>query len=187
MINAIVIGASFGGIDAIRHVLLHLPEEVDVPVFIVLHIGNNRIDSFINFLNNNTHYQVQETLDKDVIEKKHIFFAPPNYHLMIDDQDTLTLSVEDKVHFSRPSIDVLFESAAWVFGRELLGVLLTGSNADGAKGMQTIKQFGGTTIVEDPRTAKATVMPLSAIELCSPDYILPVSEIASTIVAILEQ
>ena len=185
MIKAIVIGASFGGIEAIREVLLHLPASVRVPIFIVLHIGNNRIDGFINSLNNNLKYTVQEAMDKDSIETGHIYFAPPNYHLQIEDNGTMSLSVDLKVNFSRPSIDVLFETAAWAFKDELMGILLTGSNADGANGMMTIKQCGGTTIVEDPRTATSGIMPMAAIELAPPDEILSVKDIAAKIAAIV--
>ncbi len=185
MIRAIVIGASFGGIEAIREILLHLTPEVRVPVFVVLHIGNNRIDGFVNFLNNHTHFLVSDACDKDEVLPGHVYFAPPNYHLMIEDDQTLTLSVDAKINFSRPSIDVLFESAAWVYGRDLLGILLTGSNADGAHGMTVIKQCGGTTIVEDPRTATSGVMPMAAIERTIPDLILPLREIAPRVCSIL--
>jgi len=182
MIKAIVIGASFGGLDAIRFILNGLPRKFKTPVIIVLHIGNNSVNTFISLLNRDEHLNVKEAEEKEMIQEKTIYFAPPNYHLQVEDEFSLSLSTAQKVNFSRPSIDVLFETAAWTFKNELLGILLTGSNSDGAEGLKTIKNFGGITIVENPETALAKTMPLSGIKTSTPDYILNLEDIAKKMV-----
>lgn len=186
MIKAIVIGASYGGLEAIKQIVKDLPHNFKTPVVIVLHIGNNNIDTFISMLNNSNKLTVKEAEEKEVIKSKTIYFAPPNYHLQIEDKLSLSLSTAEKVNFSRPAIDVLFETAAWTFGNELLGILLTGSNKDGAEGLKTIKDFGGTTIVENPETACAKSMPLAAISATTPDFILDLEDISGKIVELID-
>ena len=146
------------------------------------HIGNNNISTFISQLNRNEYFTVKEAEEKEIIKEKTIYFAPPNYHLQIEDKNSLSLSTAQKVNFSRPSIDVLFETAAWTFKHQLLGILLTGSNSDGAEGLKTIKKFGGTTIVENPETAYAKTMPQSAIKKSAPDFILNLDKIAEKMI-----
>lgn len=182
MIKAIVIGASFGGLEAIKIILSELPRKFKTPVIIVLHIGNNNVNTFISMLNHDGKLHVKEAEEKELIQEKTIYFAPPNYHLQVEDEFSLSLSTAQKVNFSRPSIDVLFETAAWTFKDKLLGILLTGSNSDGAEGLKTIKNFGGTTIVENPETAHAKTMPLSGISKSTPDYILNLKDIAAKMI-----
>ena len=179
MIKAVVIGASYGGMEAIELILNELPA-ITVPVIIVLHIGNNNINSFLELLNKK--HTVKEVEEDETIIAGKIYFAPPNYHLQVENENSFSLSTAEKVNFSRPSIDVLFETAAWTFKDKLLGILLTGSNSDGAEGLKTIKKFGGTTIVENPETAFAKAMPLSGIKKSTPDFILNLEEIAEKIV-----
>jgi two-component system chemotaxis response regulator CheB len=182
MIKAIVIGASYGGLEAIKLILNELPANFETPVIIVLHIGNNNINTFLSMLNKGEKLKVKEAEEKEAIKAGTIYFAPPNYHLQVDDEFSFSLSTAEKVNFSRPSIDVLFETAAWAFKNEILGILLTGSNSDGAEGLKTIKEFGGITIVENPETAFAKTMPLSAIKKSNPDFILHLDEIAKKMV-----
>lgn len=182
MIKAVVIGASYGGMEAIKIILNNLPPSFVSPLMVVLHIGNNKIDTYLSQLNKNTHFRVKEADEKEKLKPGFIYFAPPNYHLQVEDKYSLSLSTDKKVNFSRPSIDVLFETAAWAFKDELLGILLTGSNDDGANGIYTINQYGGTTIVEDPETAFAKAMPRSAIKLSTPTYILPLVKISDIMV-----
>ncbi len=182
MIKAIVIGASFGGLDAIKFIINALPREFRTPVIIVLHIGNNNINTFISILNQSTFLNIKEAEEKETLKKNTIYFAPPNYHLQVEDEFSLSLTTASKVNFSRPSIDVLFETAAWTFKNELLGILLTGANSDGAEGLKTIKTFGGTTIVENPETAHARAMPQSGIKKSAPDYILNLEDIANKMI-----
>ncbi len=177
----IVLGASYGGMEAIKTIFADLPGHLNVPFLAVLHIGINKIDTFLATLNRFTSCSVKEAEEKETIRPGTVYFAPPNYHLQVETPTSLSLSTDEKVNFSRPSIDVLFETAAWVYKQELLGILLTGSNSDGAKGIQTIQRFGGTTIVEDPETAFAKIMPLAAIQITQPDYVLPIKDIAGKI------
>ena len=172
MIKAVVIGTSFGGMEAIKTVLCDLTVNFHLPVICVLHIGNNNIKTYISILNDKTVFTVKEAEEKEILQPKTVYFAPPNYHLQIEKDFTLSLSTDKKVNYSRPSIDVLFETAAWAYKNELLGVLLTGSNRDGAEGLQNIKEFGGITIVENPATALANIMPETAIIKCEPNYVL---------------
>ncbi len=182
MIKAIVIGASYGGLEAIKCILNELPRKFKTPVIIVLHIGNNNISSFLSLLNRNENLTVKEAEEKESIKAKTIYFAPPNYHLQIEDELSFSLSTAEKVNFSRPSIDVLFETAAWTFKHKLIGILLTGSNSDGSEGLKTIKEYGGTTIVENPETAFAKTMPQSGIKKSPPNFILNLEDIAKKIV-----
>lgn len=184
MKRAIVIGASFGGLQALRTIILGLPNTFKTPIVIVLHIGNNNIDSFISLLNKNSSFGVKEAEEKEKLKPGTVYFAPPNYHLQIETTRYLSLSADTKVNYSRPSIDVLFETAAWALNNKLVGVLLTGSNADGARGLKTIKDFGGTTLVENPETALAPKMPQEALKLSTPDYILDVEQIADKLAEI---
>lgn len=186
MIKAVVIGASYGGLQAIKTIVKDLPVDFPAPVIIVLHIGNNNIKTFISSLNSNSKVKVKEAEEKESIKARTIYFAPPNYHLQVEDDFLFSLSTAEKVNFSRPAIDVLFETAAWSYKNNLLGILLTGSNSDGAEGLKTIKEYGGTTIVENPETAYAITMPQAGIKKSVPDYILNLENIASKIVELLK-
>lgn len=181
MIKAVVIGASFGGMEAIRFLLSKLPVDFKLPVAIVLHIGNNNISSYLSLLSNTTHLQIKDAEEKEPVKPGRVYFAPSNYHLQVETNLTFSLSTDQKINFSRPSIDVLFETAAWAYRQELLGILLTGSNSDGALGLETIKKYGGTSIVQNPRSAHSAVMPEYAIKRCTPDYILDLEQIAQQI------
>jgi two-component system, chemotaxis family, protein-glutamate methylesterase/glutaminase len=182
MTEAIVIGASSGGMEAIKHVLSDLSDKLEVPVIIVLHIGSNNIHHYLSLLGSNTSFRVKEAGEKETIETSTVYFAPPNYHLQVEANFTFSLSTDAKINFSRPSIDVLFETASWAYKEKLIGVLLTGSNSDGASGLKSIKKYGGTTIVEDPSSAYTKTMPLAAIEASTPDYVLDLKDIAQKII-----
>lgn len=184
MIKTVVIGASYGGMDAIKTILQALPKSFTVPMGIVLHIGNNKISSFLSILNAQTNYSVKEAEEKESVKSNTVCFAPPNYHLQLEDNATFSLSTDKKVNFSRPSIDVLFETASWALKEECLGILLTGSNNDGAYGLEQIKKAGGTTIVQSPETSAAKLMPENAIKKCQPDFILDLKDIAAKMVEI---
>ena len=184
MIKAIVIGASFGGMEAVKKVITGLPSDFKIPIAIVLHIGNNNINTYMSLLGNQSHYVVKEAEEKEPLKEQTVYFAPPNYHLLIEEDFTQSLSTDEKVNFSRPAIDVLFETAAWSLKNNLIGILLTGSNNDGAEGLKTIKNNGGTTIVENPETAFAGTMPETAVELFKPDYILDLKDITAKIIEV---
>lgn len=182
MTQAIVIGASSGGMEAIRQVLSALPPRFNIPVIAVLHIGANNINHYLSLLDSKTSFHVKEAEEKEAILPGNVYFAPPNYHLLVEPNFTFSLSTDTKVNYSRPSIDVLFETAAWTCKNNLTGILLTGSNRDGAAGLKTIKDYGGATIVENPGSAYAKTMPRSAMEAFTPDYVLELREIPGKII-----
>ncbi len=181
MINAIVIGASAGGLEALEYLLPHFPRENSLPVFVVQHIAADSDSFYVKMLRSFSHSRVKEACSTEVIVPGTIYFAPPNYHLLIESDLTLTLSSDDKVNYCRPSIDVLFETAAEVYQQNLLGILLTGSNSDGSKGLLRIHELGGKTIVQDPKTAYMAEMPESALRLFRPSAVASLKEIAEMI------
>ena len=181
MKNAIVLGASSGGMEAIRKILFSLPEGFNPPIIIVLHIGVNNIRHYLSMLDKKTSFRIVEAEEKEAIQPHTVYFAPPNYHLQIEQNLIFSLSTDAKVNYSRPSIDVLFETAAWAYKDNLIGILLTGSNKDGALGLECIKNSGGIAIVENPETAYDRTMPRAATELFTPDYVLDLKDIAQKI------
>ncbi|QEI08299.1 chemotaxis protein CheB [Pigmentiphaga aceris] len=177
--DAIVIGASTGGIDALGMLLPALPAALPASVMVVVHIPPQRDSLLPSLFQGKCALPVTEAESREPIRLGHVYFAPPDYHLMVESDRTWALSHDALVHYSRPSIDVLFETAAWSYGPRLLGILLTGANEDGARGMQAIAQAGGTTWAQSPDTALASVMPQSAIALGSVEHVLSLSQMAS--------
>lgn len=172
----VVIGASLGGLQAIRSILKVLPGNFSLPVVIVQH-RDKKSDLLLSaYLQNYSSMEVSEICDKDPIVPGRVFLAPTDYHLLVQD-GWFSLSTDVPVWYARPSIDVLFESAALAYGRGTVGILLTGANQDGANGMREIKVRGGRTIAQDPATAECGVMPASAISLGVVDSILPLESI----------
>lgn len=176
-VAAVVIGASAGGVSALLQILGGLPEGFAIPVLCVLHLPEDRHSQLANVLQRRLHRPVREAQDKERIVDGLIYVAGPGYHLSIERDLSLSLSQEDPVHFSRPAIDFLFQSAADAYGAGLLGVLLTGANGDGAEGLLQIKNSGGRTVVQDPRDAQVALMPEAALALQQPDHILSLSGI----------
>ena len=177
-IDAIVIGASAGGIGVLSTLLPALPASLQTPVFIVLHLPRDRQSVLSEIFARKCALPVQEAEDKQSIAAGTIYFAPNNYHLLIDEGPQLALSADEPVHHSRPSIDVLFESAAEYYGSRLLGIILTGANEDGARGLAMIHDSGGLTIVQKPDTAISPLMVEAALKLRPADWILAPEEIA---------
>jgi two-component system chemotaxis response regulator CheB len=176
--DAVVIGTSAGGSRALAIVLPLLPAGYPAPVIIVQHLHPHQdTASFLVAQRNHCALVVKEAEDKEPIEPGVIYFAPPNYHLLIEDNRVFALSIDARVNFSRPSIDVLFESAADVYAPHLVGVILTGANQDGAAGLRRVKERGGLTVVLDPDTAEVSAMPGAALEVAVPDYVLRLDEI----------
>ncbi|WP_449433720.1 chemotaxis protein CheB [Pseudomonas putida] len=171
-VQAVVIGASAGGVAALFQVLGSLPQDFAIAVLCVLHLPDDRHSKLAEVLQRRLQRPVHEACDKQPIAAGQIYVAAPGYHLSVERDLSLSLSQEDPVHFSRPAIDFLFTSAADVYGAGLLGVLLTGANEDGAKGLAYIKNKGGRTIVQDPRDAQVALMPEAALALHQPDHIL---------------
>ncbi|BAV08041.1 two-component system, chemotaxis family, response regulator CheB [Filimonas lacunae] len=164
--HMVLIGGSAGSVSVIMSLIEQLPPDFIHPIVIVLHRLKNvssELDKILMGLHK--HKRVREPEDKDIIRNKHIYLAPQNYHLLIEPDKTFSLDYSEPVHFSRPSIDVTFESAARVFGGNLTAILLSGANQDGAAGLQMIQQQGGQVVVQDPKTAEYPTMPLAAIEI----------------------
>ncbi len=184
MYKALVIGASFGGLEALKEIIPQLPKNFHLAVIVVLHIGENPNSSFIKYLNDISHLHVKEADEKEHIYSGTVYFAPPNYHLMIENDETFTLSTDSKIHHSRPAIDVLFETAAWCYKKDLIGVVLSGLNQDGAYGLLQINHLGGACIVQDPENAIAKIMPSAAYKTAKPQFITPLNQIADKIIAL---
>lgn len=176
--KAIVIGASAGGLEALRTILTSLDKGFSIPILIVQHISAHSDNYITIHLDSLCHVHVKEADEKEKIEGGKVYFAPPNFHMMIEDDHTISFSIDHKVNYARPSVDVLFETAAYTLGDHLIGVVLTGANHDGAEGLKTIKEYGGLTIVQDPKTAESKAMPLAAKETAEPHYIYSLKEIA---------
>ncbi|MDF0732017.1 chemotaxis protein CheB [Pseudomonas entomophila] len=176
-IRAVVIGASAGGVAALFKVLGALPGDFSLPVLCVLHLPHDRHSQLAEVLQRRLQRPVHEARDKEPILAGLIYVAGPSYHLSVERDLRLSLSQEEPVHFSRPAIDFLFQSAADAYGAGLLGILLTGANEDGARGLAYIKNSGGRTVVQDPRDAQVALMPEAALALHRPDHILSLSGI----------
>lgn len=176
--RAIVIGASAGGLEALKTLLPALRENLPVPVLIVQHIAPNSDSYLPTYLDERAPLHVKEAEDKEILLPGVVYVAPPNYHLLVEADNTMSLCAGHRVNYSRPSIDVLFESAADAFGPRLIGVILTGANQDGAQGLARIKKLGGVAIVQSPRTAVARAMPVAALEATQVDHVLPLEDIA---------
>jgi two-component system chemotaxis response regulator CheB len=178
-VEAVVIGASAGGIDALLTILPALPAGLELAVVCILHMPGDRESRLAELFGQRVPLPVREAADKQAVEPGVIYFAVPGYHLSIERDRTFSLSCEAPVHFARPAIDVLMESAADAYGPMLAGVLLTGANQDGADGMAHIQACGGLTIVQDPGQAQSPTMPAQAISRCQPHLVLPLERIGA--------
>lgn len=161
-----------------------LPENFKTPVIIVQHISPRSENQWIKLLNDKGNLFIKEADEKEKIEQGNVYIAPPNYHLLIEKNKSFSLTIDERVNFARPSIDVLFESAAEAYKSKLIGVVLTGSNSDGTNGIRRIQECGGLTIVQNPQTAESAYMPASAIAAIKPDYILSLGEIVELLIKI---
>jgi two-component system, chemotaxis family, protein-glutamate methylesterase/glutaminase len=162
-VDAICIGASAGGVEALSALLPPLSAGFGLPIFIVLHLPRDRPSILADIFGRKCRIPVREAQDKELVRPGTVYFAPPDYHLLIDDGPQLALSADELVHHSRPSVDVLFESAVDVYGARLLGIVLTGANEDGAEGLAAIRDTGGITIIQQPESAQVKQMVVSAL------------------------
>lgn len=175
-IRMIAVGCSRGGLQAMQTILPHLPRGYDVPIAVVQHRAKDSTPLLAHTLQRFSALPIVEPDDKTEIRAGYVYLAPANYHLQVE-ETRFTLSVDDPVRYSRPSVDILFETAAETFGGDLVGVILTGANNDGAEGVHAIRNSGGVVIVQDPTTAESPDMPLAAIAATEVDHILPLEEI----------
>jgi two-component system chemotaxis response regulator CheB len=182
--DAIVIGGSAGSFQIIVSILSSLPKTFQIPIILCFHRLRNERHGFVEALLPHSVLPIIEPLDKTVIENGNIYLAPANYHLYIEDNKTISLSVEEPENHSRPSIDLAFFSASKVYGNALLGIILSGANNDGAMGAKFLKDHGGFLVVQDPQEAEVKIMTLSAINNGNVDKILKTSEIVSLLGAL---
>jgi two-component system, chemotaxis family, protein-glutamate methylesterase/glutaminase len=178
-IEAIVIGTSAGALEALSVVLPALPAAFALPVFVVVHVPPDKKSVLVDLFQAKCSIKVREAEDKEPIKGGTVYFAPPDYHLLIEKDKSLSLSSDEPVLFSRPSIDVLFESAADAYGPTLLGIVLTGANQDGSAGLKAVTDFGGTAIVQSPVGAFASAMPEAALAASDRARALTLEEIAN--------
>jgi len=177
-IEAVVVGASAGGVEALSLLLPALPHTLRAAVFIVLHQPRDRPSRLAAIFQARCAVPVLEAEDKEPVEPGTVYLAPPDYHLLLDQGPRLALSADEPVNYSRPAIDVLFESAADLYRERLLGMILTGGNQDGAAGLAAVQRGGGLTVVQAPQSAQVALMPASALQLVVPDHVLPLADIA---------
>lgn len=176
--EAVVIGVSAGALDALSAVLPALPENYKLPVLVVVHLPPDKDSIMADLLGKKCRVEVREAEDKEQIGPGIVYFAPPDYHLLVEVDRRLSLSSDEPVNYSRPSIDVLFETAADAYGDKLVGVILTGASSDGARGLRAVLDKGGVGIVQRPDQSQASVMPQSSLTLCPEAQALSLEEIA---------
>jgi len=170
--TAVVIGASAGGTNALQKILPYLPADFPLPIIIAQHLHPLQDGAAIIHYSGGSALTVKDADEKEAIRPGFVYFAPPNYHLLVESDHTFSLSIDPKVHFTRPSVDVLFESAADAYGASLIGIVLSGANQDGAEGLLYIKKRGGLTIAQEPANAEVGYMPEAAIESARPEHVL---------------
>jgi two-component system chemotaxis response regulator CheB len=179
--QAVVVGASAGAIEALMAILPGLPADFPAPILVVVHVPPDRRSLIPQVLQPHCALSLREAEDKEPAEAGHVYFAAADYHLLVERDGRLSLSSEEAVQFSRPSIDVLFETAADAYGPAVVALVLSGANSDGAAGARAIAQAGGLILVQSPETAAATAMPLAALTACPDALVLPPSRIAEVL------
>jgi len=173
----LVIGASAGGVSALQQVLRALPGGLAIPVLVVLHLPRDRPSRIAELLDPDCALQVREAEDKQPLQPGTVTFAPPDYHLLVEDAQSIALSMDAPVLFSRPAIDPLFESAAAVFAERVLAILLTGASSDGSDGVAAVRAAGGQAWLQCPDDAEASLMPASALQRAGADAVLALPQI----------
>jgi len=167
-----VVGASWGGLTAVSRILTSLPHPLSIPFVLAQHrAADAPLDAMRSLLQQASPMPVVEAEDKQPIERGRMYIAPADYHLLVE-RGAFALSTDERVQYSRPSIDVLFESAADAYGPAVVGIVLTGANADGARGLRAIKKAGGVAIVQSPEEAERAAMPAAALALTDADAVL---------------
>ncbi|MCW1926004.1 chemotaxis protein CheB [Luteolibacter arcticus] len=181
--SAVVIGASVGAVQALSVILPALPAGYPLPVFVAVHVPPDKRSALAELFAARCAVPVKEAEDKEVVCGGTVYFAPADYHLLVEQDFTLALSSDEPVLYSRPAIDVLFESAADAYGDGLTGIILTGASSDGAHGLQAVCAAGGAAYVQSPDTAEGSAMPLAALAACPGARTLLLEEISSLLVS----
>lgn len=185
-IELVVIGASAGGVEALSTLLEALPEDFSPPVAIVIHLPPDRSSSLPELFDRKCARPVKEAEDKEMIESGTVYIAPPDYHLLVEPDRSLSLSRDEPLHYSRPSIDLLFESAALAYRQNVLGIILTGASKDGAAGLKQIRECGGLAWIQRPDEALARTMPEAAIRIAGFNHLLTIKEISEKLSRLTE-
>lgn len=180
--DVIVVGTSLGGLAALETVIGGLKEKLPAPIVIVQHRSKSSFDLLGSLLQRHTALRVKEAEDKDLLDSADVFVAPADYHILIE-AGRCALSLEEPLNFARPSIDILFESAAATYGQGVIAVVLTGANSDGAQGAKCVKAEGGIVVVQDPRDCESDRMPLATMAAVNVDKVMKLNEIAPYLVA----
>lgn len=173
----IIIGGSAGAFNSILSILSKLDKHLIMPIIVVLHRPRNTVSFLEQNLQRHTHYKVKEAENNEFVKKGYLYTAPSDYHLLLETNGSLSLDASEEVQYSRPSIDVSFESFSRVLNKDCCGLLLSGSNKDGVLGLKTIAQNQGVTIVQDPAEAAFKRMPKAAIDLYDAHQVLTINEI----------
>jgi len=176
--EVVVVGVSAGGVDLLLEVLPGLPADFPVPIVVCLHASSGTTAELAAMLDERVPIRVTEAADKEAFGAGHVYLAPGGYHLLLERDGAFSLSVDEPVRFARPSVDVLFDSAAHAYRQRVLAVVLSGANDDGARGLGRIKAAGGTVIVQDPASALAADMPRAALAAVAPDYCVEPARLA---------
>jgi two-component system chemotaxis response regulator CheB len=176
----IVMGGSLGAMQSVQSILQALPAEFALPIVVALHRWRDDEDLLTPLLQRGCALRVGEVVDKEPIEARRVYVAPPDYHVLIE-EDCLSLSVDERVNHARPSIDVLFESAALVYGRRAIAVVLSGAGVDGARGAAAIHGSGGTVLIESPATALRSDLPVAAVAATAVSMTLPLPQLATAL------
>ncbi|KAB0326314.1 chemotaxis protein CheB [Janthinobacterium sp. SUN128] len=180
-LRLIAIGASAGGVEALGIVLRALPVTCRASVVVVLHLAPGRSSQLPHLYAERCHLPLREAQDKEPLETGVVYFAPPDYHLQVEPDGCFSLSQEAPVYFSRPSIDVLLETAAYAYRRAMLAIILTGASADGAAGLARVRQLGGSAWVQDPQRASYGIMPAAALKRAGADRVLDLPQMAASL------
>jgi two-component system chemotaxis response regulator CheB len=175
--EVVVVGVSAGGVDLLLQLLPALPGGFPVPVLVCLHSAQGTTAELADMLDQRSAVTVREASDKEVPQRGHVYLAPGGYHLLLERDGALSLSVDEPVRFARPSVDVLFDSAAHVHRERVLAIVLSGANDDGAQGVRRVKAAGGMVVVQDPASAVATDMPRAALAAVRPDHCVKPEEL----------
>lgn len=186
-VEAVAIGASAGALEALSAILPGLPSDFPLPILVVVHLPPDRESIMAELLQARCALDVKEAEDKEPIRGGTVYLAPPDYHLLVEDDRRLSLSGEEAVHYSRPSIDVLFESASDAYGPALVGVVLTGANNDGARGLAAVSRAGGIAIVQAPELSYSAAMPLAAIDACPEARTMSFAKIVASLLDLVAQ
>lgn len=175
--KAVMIGGSAGSFQVVTKLLANLPADFHLPIFMCLHRLKHVRSGFVEALSIKSKLPVVEPFDKEVIRPGRVYLAPANYHMYIEADKRFSLSTEEPVNHSRPSIDLSFITSAYAYKSKIIGIILSGANKDGAKGLKAIKDNGGIAIVQDPNEAQVETMPVSSMALTEVDHIMTCDQI----------